>query len=178
MDVFFFSRWKFWSPETQILPRKTRKTYLAKTKQYTSKYSVTAWQGFVEHVCHFSGSVSHKRRGHWMLNKFRAICLNQPVGRSISRSERGQFTLFLGLKQLQLSHKINRTDTNPMAVMNSLSWYFREGTLFLAASRVEIRLEFCCGQGICHVRTQLQARRRRRDGARYLYFVWSVLIYS
>ena len=54
---------------------KIPKIYLAKKK----KHSYTAWQGFIQHVCKQSASISKKRSGHWMLNRFEAMCLNQPV---------------------------------------------------------------------------------------------------
>jgi len=38
-----------------------------------------AQQGFIEYVHQISGSISKKRRGHWMFTKFGAICLSQPV---------------------------------------------------------------------------------------------------
>ena len=41
--------------------------------------SSAAWQGLIEHVCQISGSISQKLREDWMLNKFEARSLNQPV---------------------------------------------------------------------------------------------------
>ena len=43
-------------------------------------HSSTAGLKFIGHGCHILGNISRKRREHWMLNKFGAICLNQPVG--------------------------------------------------------------------------------------------------
>ena len=36
------------------------------------------WQ-LIKHVCHALAFISKKRREHWLLNKFGAIRLNQPV---------------------------------------------------------------------------------------------------
>ena len=72
-----FSPEKFESPETQISLKKIKAHLYHLVKK---KHSVTGWQGFTEHVYQFQGLISKKRRRHcWMLNKFGAIGLNQPV---------------------------------------------------------------------------------------------------
>ena len=73
MCVFFAGN--FGSLETQNIPKSAKKNISDGGK----KKSVTGWQEFVEHVCQISGSYLKKRRGRWMLNKFGAVSLNQPV---------------------------------------------------------------------------------------------------
>ena len=43
------------------------------------KKKLTVRQGRTKHMCRISGSSSQKRRGHWTVNEFGAISLNQPV---------------------------------------------------------------------------------------------------
>ena len=72
----FFGR-KFGYPKTHAPPKK----YLVRKETYLAKHthSLTGWQGFIQHVCQISGSISKKLCRHYALNKFGAICLNQLV---------------------------------------------------------------------------------------------------
>ena len=80
---FFFRRKFLYLSTDSSIPKKImkkngiwRKIVILKT------HSVKGWliSGFIEHVRQISGSISKKRRGHWMLEKkIGAIRLNQPV---------------------------------------------------------------------------------------------------
>ena len=77
---FFFFAENVGSLKTQTSPKIQKPKYLAeKTKKQKKTYSLKARQENNKHVCRITGFNSEKQRGHWRLNEFGVLCLNQPV---------------------------------------------------------------------------------------------------
>ena len=98
------------SPDILDLPRpkyQTSQKMQNKNNLTEKKKSVTGWQGFIQHVCHISGSTLQKTAWTWMLNKFRATCLNQPVG----DDDNVRTTMKGGTSTARAQHTLNTTRT-------------------------------------------------------------------
>ena len=74
----FFVAENLGSPKTQTSQKKAKNASSIEKKKKQSKTTVTGSAGaHIKHMCHNSGFISQKRRGHWTLKGFGAVCLNE-----------------------------------------------------------------------------------------------------
>ena len=113
------------APQIQC-PNKYKSTYLyiLRKKEKGKNPSLTVRQGHIKHVCKNSGSIPQKRRGHWTLNYFGAISLNQPVylfcpaNHTVGRLDMGipSEPMYWGVEQAPKKVEAGRV-LEPMAVL-------------------------------------------------------------
>ena len=119
------------SLKTQISQKYT-KTQICdeKNKRTKTPHSLKARQGHTKYVCKISGSNSKKRRGHWHLNEFGVLRLNQPVYRicsmivysSFLQKEEGSRRKKGPVRKKDGSSACNIRTTSPRRLLSFMSW--------------------------------------------------------